>query len=351
MHELPFVSVVMPVHNEAKFIARSLSSVLAQDYPTDLIEVIVTDGMSDDGTRDQILSIKEHHRNLHLIDNAGRIVSTGLNAALRKSRGEVIVRVDGHCEIDPDYVSKCVQHLLSDGVAGVGGPVETVGETPRAKAIAVAMSSRFGVGGGSFRTERDRTRLVDTVAFPAYARRAIESAGPFDEELVRNQDDEYNYRLRQLGGRILLASDVHSRYYSRSTLPGLWSQYFQYGYWKVRVMQKHPLQMCPRQFLPPAFVFTLLTTALAAPFSISARMGFALTVCLYLLASLAASLLSRSHTGWRLMPFLCLSFSAMHFGYGFGFLWGLIRFWNRWGRRNNSLDVMPKTGERVVFQR
>src|SRR5438132_14210048 len=120
------------------------------------------------------------------------------------------------------------------------------------------MSSAFGVGGSAFRTVSDRTLLTDTVAFPAFTRAALEKAGAFDEELVRNQDDEYNYRLRKLGAKILLASDVHSRYFSRATLPGLWRQYFQYGFWKVRVMQKHPRQMRLRQFGPPLFVATML---------------------------------------------------------------------------------------------
>ena len=130
----------------------------------------------------------------------------------------MVIRVDGHCEVARDYVSRCVRHLLEDGVDGVGGSLVTVGETQRAKAIAAAMSSPFGVGGAAFRTAGSVTMPADTVPFPAYTRSMIEAAGPYDERFTKNQDDEYNYRIRKLGGKLLLAADVHSRYYSRATL-------------------------------------------------------------------------------------------------------------------------------------
>ena len=167
------------------------------------------------------------------------------------------MRVDGHCEIASDYVRRCVEHLRRGEADGVGGSIETIGATPPSRAIALAMSSRFGVGNSAFRTERAATHLVDTVPFPAYTREMMRRAGPFDEELVRNQDDEFNFRIRELGGRILMAADVRSRYESRGSLRSLARQYFQYGYWKVRVMQKHPRQMSARHFVPAAFVSAL----------------------------------------------------------------------------------------------
>jgi glycosyltransferase involved in cell wall biosynthesis len=328
---MPFVSVVLPIRNEASFIARSLGAVLAQDYPSDRMEVVVADGMSTDSTRKLVHAIRAGRANVHLIDNPGKIVPTGLNAAIAQARGEIIVRVDGHCEIARDYIRRCVEHLLSDGVDGVGGPLETVGVTPVAKVIAVAMSSRFGVGGSAFRTKSNETMLTDTVAFPAYTRAIIERAGPFDEELVRNQDDEYNYRLRKLGAKILMSADIRSRYYSRSSLRSLWRQYYQYGYWKVRVMQKHLQQMKPRQFAPPLFVAVLLLCLLIMPFSAAAGWLFGIVAGSYLVASLAASALAARKQDWRLFPLLPLAFAALHLAYGFGFLVGLIRFWKRWG--------------------
>ena len=326
---LPLVSVVLPVRNEADFIERSLGSVLAQDYPGDRLEVIVADGDSQDGTASCVARLGKTRPNLRLIRNPERIVATGLNQAFLHARGDVIVRVDGHCEIASDYVRRCVEHIRS-GADGVGGSVETVGETPIAKVIAAAMSSKFGVGDSAFRTVKGRSMPADTVPFPAYSRSIIEKAGPYDTELVRNQDDEYNYRLRKMGARILLASDVTSVYYSRTSLRSLWRQYRQYGFWKVRVLQKHPLQMSLRQFVPPVFVAALFGSAVAAPFSVWARILLLTVAGTYGLANAAATA-SVSRRQQIANPLaLSAAFAAMHIGYGLGFLTGLATFWNRW---------------------
>jgi succinoglycan biosynthesis protein ExoA len=344
---MPFISIILPVRNEASFIARSLYAVMAQDYPSDRLEMIVADGMSTDGTREVVESFRTRYPNVRLIDNVGKIVPTGLNAAIAQARGEIIVRVDGHCEIAVDYVRNCVEHLLNDAVDGVGGPLETVGETLIARVIATAMSSPFGVGGSAFRTVFDKTMLTDTVAFPAYTSAIIERAGLFDEELVRNQDDEYNYHLRKIGARILLAADVRSRYYSRSSLQSLWRQYFQYGYWKVRVMQKHPRQMRLRQIVPFAFVICLLVSSVLASVSSVGRWALCLAVGAYLSANLSASVIVARRKDWQLLPLLPLTFATLHLAYGLGFLVGLIKFWNRWtdrqGRSSRSNTKVEAT--------
>ena len=322
----PLVSVIMPVRNEAAYIERSLGAVLAQDYPADRLEILVVDGLSGDGTREAVLAHAATRPNLRLLDNPAGIVPPGLNIGIRQARGEIIVRVDGHCEIAPDYVRLCVEHLLAghEGapIEAVGGPIETVAESDEAAAIALAMSSWFGVGGSAFRTINDRALLVETVAFPANHQRTLQRLGPFDEELVRNQDDEYNYRLLKSGGRILLTPNIRSRYYSRSSLRSLWRQYYQYGYWKVRVMQKHPRQMRARQFAPPALVGGLLGSAVLGlvwrPFW--GLLGA--VAALYLLVNALASLsLSRRHA-----PRLMIIHPILHLSYGLGFLVGLVHF-------------------------
>lgn len=332
--ELPLVSVVMPVRNEAAFIARSLGAVVQQDYPAHRLEVLVADGMSSDGTREEIarLAAACPRMRITIIDNPGRIAPTGINAAMPAARGAIIVRVDGHCEIAPDYVRRCVEHLQSGDADGVGGPITTIGQSATAEVIAVAMSSSFGVGGSAFRTLRDRTTLTDTIAFPAYTREIVERAGPYDEELVRNQDDEYNYRLRKLGARLLLAADVQSKYYSRSSLTALARQYFQYGYWKVRVLQKHPRQMRPRQFVPACFMALLLGLAAAAPFSRGAAYGLVILLGAYFSACAAATVLAARQLTWRKAPLLPLCFVLLHWSYGLGFLVGLVRFCRRWNQ-------------------
>lgn len=336
---LPFVTLVMPIRNEAAYIARALGAALAQDYPRELLEVLVADGMSDDGTREIVADFRERDARVRLLDNRGRYVATGLNAALREVRGEIIVRADGHCEIAPDYVRRCVEHLRGGLADGVGGPIETVGENYAARVIALAMSSGFGVGGSAFRTVKDRLMFVESVAFPAYTRHAVEAAGFFDEELIRNQDDEYNYRLGAMGRRILLAPDVRSRYYSRGGLRPLWRQYFGYGYWKVRVMQKHFGQMRVRQFAPLLLVAALLGSLALTPFGAWGRWLFASLVCVYAAANLSAALLTAARARrMSLLPLLPAAFAVLHFAYGLGFLKGLIKFSGRWRDRDTHAE-------------
>jgi succinoglycan biosynthesis protein ExoA len=341
MERLPLVSVIMPVRNEMAYIERSLGAVLRQDYPADKLEILVVDALSDDGTREYIRSMQPAYPSLRLLDNPDRIVAPGLNIGILQAQGDIVVRVDGHCEIAPDYVRQCVRHLLDDGVDAIGGPIETIGETEEAQAIALAMSSWFGVGGSAFRTVKDRSLLVETVAFPAYARQTLERLGPFNEELVRNQDDEYNYRLLAQGGKILLSPDITSRYYSRSSLRSLWRQYYQYGYWKVRVMQKHPRQMRWRQFVPPTYVGALLMSSLIGVIFRPLWWLLSVIVLLYLLANLAASLsLGRSH-GRRLVPRLLVIHPILHLSYGLGFLAGMMRFA---GRFSNEPRILKPAG-------
>jgi succinoglycan biosynthesis protein ExoA len=342
---LPFVSVVMPVRNEGAFMSRSLSAVLAQTYPSELVEILVVDGMSTDETRDVVMSFAVSRRNITLLDNPRRIVPTGLNIALASARGDVIIRVDGHCEIATNYVRRCVEHL-QDGIEAVGGPLETVGETRMSAAIAAAMSSSFGVGGSSFRTVKGRSMFTDTVAFPAYRRSIVDRAGLFDEELVRNQDDEYNYRLRKLGVKILLASDLNSTYYSRGTLQSLARQYFQYGFWKIRVLQKHPAQMQSRHFVPFAFVVSVMALMFVAPFFEFARWILGTELALYGIANATGSILTAIKGGWRLLPRLPIIFATLHFSYGLGFLVGLIRFRDRWkAEYAKESSGLPQIGE------
>ncbi len=334
----PFVSVIMPIRNEARYIERSLGTVLGQDYASEQMEVLIADGLSTDNTHEIIAKLQKEYPShaIKVIENPGQIVPTGMNAAIPLAKGEIIIRVDGHCEIAHDYVRRCVDHIQQEGVDGVGGAMVTIGETWLAEGIALAMSSPFGVGGSAFRTIGGQTMLTDSVPFPAYTRKIIEQAGLYDEELVRNQDDEYNYRLRKLGAKILLAADVHSRYYSRSSLKSLFRQYYQYGYWKVRVLQKHPRQMRPRQFVPPLFALALLISAIVA-FVPTLRPISPIPGLLYLVANLIASLYVAFQHGWRYLFLLPLVYAILHVSYGLGFLVGMVKFANRWGDKQGKV--------------
>ncbi len=330
----PSVSVIMPVRNEASFIRRSLGAVLDQEYPAELVQVVVADGMSDDGTRAVVDELARAHprHTVEIVDNPGRIVPTGFNAALARARGEVIVRVDGHTIIAPDYVAECVAALASSGADNVGGRMDAVGSGPVGEAIAIATSSPFGVGNSHFHYARGQ-RWVDTVYLGAWPREVFGRIGSFDPEMVRNQDDEFNYRLTSAGGRILLTDRIRSRYFSRASLRTVFRQYRQYGTWKVRVLQKHPRRMKARQFAPPVFVAALGSGLLLAPFSRLLRRVWLVTLGGYGLATVVASVSAARRAGWRHLPVLPAVFAALHVGYGAGFLIGLVRFWRRWRDR------------------
>jgi succinoglycan biosynthesis protein ExoA len=322
----PFVSVIMPIRNEGDFIARSLGAVLEQDYPHECMEVLIADGMSTDQTRAVIADTAAQHPEIsvRVLDNPGQIVPTGFNIALANSRGDVIVRVDGHTIIEPDYVRQCVALLQQSGADNVGGRMTAIGRGEFGEAVALATSSPFGVGGARFHYS-DQEEWVDTVYMGAWPRAVFNRLGGFDEELVRNQDDEFNYRLRADGGKILLSPKISSRYYNRSTPRSLWRQYYQYGFWKVRVLQKHPLQMSPRQFAPPTLAATILGGAILAPFSRVIRVLWLLAVTVYALGNLAASWQIARKTDERHFRLLPGIFAILHFGYGLGFLRGLLK--------------------------
>jgi glycosyltransferase involved in cell wall biosynthesis len=325
MVEQPLVTIVLPIRNEASHIARCLDAVIAQDYSPEKIEIIVADGQSDDGTREIATQYSVRDPRLRLMDNPNRIVPTALNRAIRTARGEVIIRVDGHAVIASDYVRRCVEVLGEVDADCVGGPIETVGETPMSRAIALAQSSPFGVGSAAFRYARD-ARYVDTLAFGAHRRGVFDRVGWFDETLVRNQDDEFNYRLIREGGKIWLDPRSRSTYFSRATLRKLWDQYFGYGFWKIRVIQKHRSVASWRHLVPAALVVTLMG-AMIASLLLQNFAPFLLIALIYLSGSLGVSLIQSARNGRRYFHMLVPAFAAMHFGYGCGFLYGMIR-WN-----------------------
>lgn len=322
--DLPSVTVVMPVRNERAAIERSLGAVLAQDYPPDLLEVLVADGMSDDGTREVVHDLAGDGRGvrLKLVDNERRSVAPGLNRAIGLASGDVIVRVDGHCEVPPDYVRRCVDALRATGADNVGGVAAAEGASGIARAIAAAVSSPFGVGNARFRYAA-QPGWVDTVPFGTWRRETFDLIGLFDEELVRNQDDEHNFRIIQSGGRIWLDPSIRVVYHSRGSLGSLWRQYYEYGYYKVRVMQKRRGVASARQLVPAAFVGGVAASVLAALVRRRPRLALVVTGPYMVAAALATARADAPREVRSLIP---LAFSTMHSAYGVGFLAGVWRY-------------------------
>lgn len=332
------VTLILPIRNEGAYLAAALDAVLAQDYPRELLEILITDSMSTDETREIVKEYIRKDPRIQMFDNPGRIVPTGMNIALRQAEGDIIIRVDGHCIIAPDYVSKCVEVLTRTKADNCGGCMTACGTNIFGKAVALATSTPFGVGNSKFHYSQ-KEEEVDSVYLGAWPKQVFKSIGLFDEELVRNQDDEFNYRLRKAGGKIILSPEIKSQYFARSDPKRLYRQYFQYGFYKVRVLQKHPRQMSLRQFVPPFFVLSLLSCILLA---LAVNWGWIVLAALagsYTISNLAASMSIGTKKGWQYVWLLPFVFTTIHIGYGSGFLSGVIKFWNRWDDKIGKVPV------------
>ncbi len=328
MSERPLVSIVIPMRNEAPTIGALLDGVLAQDYPADRLEVLVVDGASDDGSAATVEAYARRDPRVRLLHNPRRIVPTALNLAIRAARGAVICRIDAHTRVASDYVRNGIEVLERTGADNVGGPMHAVGGGWFGDAVAAATASRFGIGSYfHFGTEE---REVDTVYLGMWPRRVFERVGLFDEEFVRNQDDEFNYRLRKAGGRVLLTPTMRSWYQNRATLTGLLRQYYQYGEWKVRVLQRHPRQMSWRHFVPPAFVAGLAVLTLLSAVAPLPALALRMLSALYALVVLAVSTRIAWGRGIGAILATALAFMSIHLAWGAGFLNGLVIFANRW---------------------
>lgn len=317
------VSVIAPCRNERAHVLAFCDMVARQRLPDGVqLEVLIADGGSDDGTRELLAERCASDPRFVLVDNPGRIVSTGLNRCLEQARGAVIVRLDLHSRYADDYIFQCLAALARSGADNVGGPWHAEGEGAWQRAIAAAFQSRW-VAGGARSRDLDYEGEVDTVYLGCWPRETFERYGDFDESLVRNQDDEHNLRLVSAGGRVWQSTLIRSRYRPRAGLKQLFAQQRQYGYWKPFVMAKHGRAGSPRQLVPGAFVATLAVLALAAPFAATAGTGLAALLLAYAAYLTAASLaIARDEGDARLLARLPAVITAVHVGYGLGTLRG-----------------------------
>jgi succinoglycan biosynthesis protein ExoA len=333
-HESPGlrkVSVIVPCRNEARHLVMFLDSLLEQNVEGLEVEFLVADGMSDDGTRDILAEYAKRTGRIRMIDNLGRIVSTGLNSATQSATGEIILRMDAHTEFAPDYIQTCVTVLDATGADNVGGPARTKAVGLMARAIAAAYHSPFSTGGAKFH-DVNHEGPVDTVTYGCWRKSTLERIGGFDEELVRNQDDELNLRLIRAGGRVWQSPLIRSWYHPRGDLRSLFRQYFQYGFWKVAVIRKHRIPASWRHLVPCTFVLTLLALAMASLIVFAAGAALPVPLTFTVAAVVGAYTLSLMYFSWRasrdagadLLPILPLVFGTYHISYGFGFLAGLL---------------------------
>ncbi|MEM2002759.1 MAG: glycosyltransferase family 2 protein, partial [Candidatus Methanomethylicaceae archaeon] len=310
--QLPVVSILIPMRNEERYIAQCLESILANDYPKDRLEILVIDGMSTDRSREIVQDYAKHYPFLRLLDNPKRIQSAALNIGIRESKGKIIIRMDAHTLYASDYIRRCVELLETTEAANVGGLQRAMGTGYISNAIAIAITTPFGIGNAYFRYA-EKEMWVDTVYLGAWRKSTLETLGGFDEEWVVNEDYELNYRLRKAGGKILLSPEIKCWYYVRPSLKALARQYFRYGFWRVKTLVAYPDSLRWRQLAPPTLVIALLLSLGILP--INWVIGGTVPA-LYLVANLVASTWTASRKGWKYLPLLPVVFAIIHLSWG-----------------------------------
>lgn len=318
----PLVSVVIPVYNEQRYIRECLDSVLAQDYPIDRVEVIVVDGRSTDSTAE---IIRLEYPKVVLLENPERIVPISMNVGIRAAKGEYVVRLDAHALYPSDYLSYLITNAVALSADNVGVCCQTLpaNSTVKAKAIAIALSTKFGMGNSQFRIGTDRIRRVDTVPFGCYHRSVFERIGLYDEELVRNQDDEFNARLIKKGGKIFLLPGLVVKYYARDTVRKVSKMFYQYGLFKPLGNKKVGAVTTVRQLVPFAFVTYLLLLVVLLPILPSYSLVFLLPLGVYLLLDLLYSVYVTE--SFREYAWLILIYPIVHVSYGLGYWHGIFK--------------------------
>jgi len=321
------VSIIIPCRNEEKHIGKCLDSLLKNNYPKDLIEIIVIDGMSKDDTREIIKKYIKKYPFIKLSNNSKKIVPTAVNIGIKEARGDMITCLGAHSSYPSNYIEKLVLWIRKSEADCVGGVCITKAgaETTVASAISYVLSHPFGVGNGLFRIGIKEPKYVDTVPFGAYKREVFNKIGLFNEKLIRNQDLEFNLRLKKAGGKILLVPEIVSYYHARADLKGLFTQNFWNGFWVLYSTKFTKTPFSLRHLIPFFFVLSicgsLILSLIYRPFIYL----FVLVLATYLIADIFFSLKMSFQRGFKYFIPVMLSFAALHFSYGFGSIWGLIK--------------------------
>ena len=318
----PRVSVVIPVLNEERFIERCIGSVVAQTYPRELIEILVADGGSTDGTRAALERLADADPRIRVIDNPRRTQAAGLNLAIAQAAGDVVARLDGHAAWGPRHLELCVELLSRTGADNVGGTMDAIGETVVGRAIARATRSPFGVGGATYRYGR-RQAVVDTVWLGCFRRSALERVGLYDERFPPHEDYELNHRLRASGGRIVYSPDLATTYWTRSSWRAVATQFFRYGRAKVRVARHQPGVLRPHHLVPPALVAAAVGSL---PLVMTSRCGRGAAAALVIGYGAMCAAAGLRASGGEPVPVrlrVAAAFPVLHFAWGGGFWTGV----------------------------
>ena len=318
------ISIIVPCFNEEKTIPLLLHAILDQNFAPEKMEVIIADAMSTDNTRLKIQEFETRNPRLsiRIVDNIKRTIPAAINLAAYSAQGEYLLRLDAHSVPAGDYIQNSINLLRSGKAQNVGGiwEIKAGSDTCIAKAIARAAAHPFGAGDAGYRISA-KSGFVDTVPFGAFKKADFVRLGGFDEDLLSNEDYEFNTRLRQNGGKVWLDTSIRSNYYARKNLTELGKQYWRYGFWKNRMLRKFPNSLRWRQAIPPLFVLTMIILGIASFFVPIARIIFGTGVGLYLLALFSSSIIESviKKDGCYLM--MAFAFATIHFCWGSGFLY------------------------------
>ena len=316
----PFVTIAIPCLNEARYIEKALATIAAQTYPHDRFEILVADGGSTDGTRDILARLGADDARIRMIDNPKRLQAAGMNEMLAVAKGEIIVRMDVHCEYAPDYVEACVRVLDQTGADNVGGAQRARAETTFQHALCAALTSPLGVGGAKYRSE-DAEGFVDTVFLGAFRRAVLDRVGAYDPGAITNEDAELNQRILDAGGKVFLSKEIVVHYFPRASLEALAKQYYRYGRGRARTLLKHGRLTTIRPALPAMMVaggLSLLATSLVQPFTIPAFAMYG--------AGVLAEAIRVGRRERASIPTIAAIFPTLHVAHGTGFLIGLVRY-------------------------
>jgi len=329
MTGMPFLSVVIPCWNEARFVAAFLDSVLANDYPADRMEILLVDGMSDDGTREIVREYAAREGRLQLVDNPGHSKPVALNLGIRQAKGEVVIRLDVHAVYEDDYLRRCVEGLIeypaADNVGGLRRALPR-DETLLSRAISLANTHPLAAGNARYRTGAPGPRWVDTVFGGCYRREVFDRIGLFDERLTRTQDLEFNQRLRAAGGKILLLPDIVCSYYPRGDWPEFVSWMFLTGYWPFRASRTIGRWIGSwRTAVPAGFVLGLGGAAVLGPRSVLARRVAGAVLTAYgSMVLISSARVAARHRDPGLVLAMPVVFVATHVVYGAGSIVGIL---------------------------
>jgi len=327
MNSIKRVSIIIPMFNEERNIARLIEDIAAQDFPGE-VEVLVADGGSADRSR-QVLETTAERSGVAvtLIENPKRLVAHGLNACVLQANGDFIVRLDCRSRLPSDYLRRLASCAEETDAWNVGAVVEPIGRTKMERAVACAMDTPFGGIHWTRHSRRHKPVEVQTLYLGAYRPIAFEKVGLYDASLVDNHDEDFNVRVRKAGGRIMLDPTLRIRYIPAASFRGVVARYFPYGFYKPAVMRKHGQTVGARSLAPPAFLASLAALVASSLLLRRARYLLAAEVGIYTTAAVAfaAASVLRRRESWRVLPRAVAVFPMFHLSYGIGMVAGWLR--------------------------